>query len=320
MRILLTGVAGFIGSHLSERLLSLGETVIGIDNYDPFYSREFKEANLATSRSSERFTFFEEDIRNKKGIDQIFEKFEIDAVVHFAGKASVRPSIESPEQYLEININGSLNLLEAMRHHKVSKLVFASSSSIYGNNDKTPFSEDDFVDHPISPYAATKKSGELFCHVYSHLFKMDINCLRFFTVYGPRQRPDLAIHKFTKLIDNQKPIALYGDQDTARDFTYIMDIVDGILGALNKFDGFNVYNLGESRMIHMNELIETIEKALDKKAIIERFPLPPGDVQKTYADISKARREINYNPQYSFEDGIREFVSWYKDNKVALSL
>lgn len=320
MRILLTGAAGFIGSHLAEKLLSMGETVFGIDNYDPFYARNIKEANLALIGNSGSFTFYEEDIRNKDMINDIFSQSKIDVLIHLAGKASVRPSIENTDQYVDVNINGTLNLLEAMRKHNVSKLIFASSSSIYGNNKKIPFSEDDFVDHPISPYAATKKSGELFCHVYSHLFNMHINCLRFFTVYGPRQRPDLAIHKFTKLIDNQKPISLYGDQHTSRDFTYIDDIVQGILGALNKFDGFNVYNLGESRMIHLDELIGTIEKALNKKAIIERFPLPPGDVQQTYADISKARREINYSPRFNFEEGIQEFVSWYLQNKVALNL
>jgi UDP-glucuronate 4-epimerase len=320
MHILLTGAAGFIGSHLAERLLTMGNSVIGIDNYDPFYSRKIKEANLLEATNSKLFTFIELDIRNKKSIDQIFSESKIDTVVHLAGKASIRPSIEFPDQYADVNINGTLNILDAMHHHKVSNLIFASSSSIYGNNEKIPFSEDDFVDQPISPYAATKKSAELFCHVYSHLFGLNINCLRFFTVYGPRQRPDLAIHKFTKLIDTQQPISLYGDQSTARDFTYIEDIIQGILGALNKFDGFNVYNLGESRMIHLDELIETIEKELNKKAIIKRFPLPPGDVQQTYANISKARKEINYNPKFDFEEGIHQFVSWYKANKEALEL
>ena len=206
-------------------------------------------------------------------------------------------------------------LLEAMRINKVKKMLFASSSSVYGNNQKVPFSESDRVDNPISPYASTKKSGELLCHVYTHLYSFDITCLRFFTVFGPRQRPDLAIHKFTKLIDEGQPIPFYGDGSTARDYTYIEDILNGITCALNNLEGYHIYNLGESRVIDLNYLVKTIEEALGKKAILNQLPLQPGDVKITYADISKARSEIGYNPRFNFKDGINEFVQWYLINK-----
>lgn len=318
MKIVITGVAGFIGSHLGEKLISLGHEVIGIDNFDPFYPQKFKESNLAVLRTSDKFSFYEADIRNKQSIKDIFNADKIDLVVHLAAKAGVRPSIEQITEYYEVNIDGTVNLLECMREANVTKLVFASSSSVYGNNEKTPFSETDFVDNPISPYAATKKSGELLCHVYYSLYKFDINCLRFFTVFGPRQRPDLAIHKFTRLIDQGKEVPFFGDGSTSRDYTYVDDIVSGILCAINNLKGFNVYNLGESRVIKLDELILSIEKALNKKAKLNKQPLQPGDVQKTFADISKAKEEIGYNPQYDFETGIKQFVDWYKKNEKNL--
>lgn len=318
MKIAITGIAGFIGSHVGEKLLSLGHEVVGIDNFDAFYDRKFKEYNLRPFRDSENFVLYETDIREKEGLQSIFEQHKIDVVIHLAAKAGVRPSIEKVEEYYDVNINGTLNLLECMRRHDVKNLLFASSSSVYGNNEKVPFSEQDVVDNPISPYAATKKSGELMCHVYSHLYGFNINCLRFFTVFGPRQRPDLAIHKFTRLIDTNKSLPFYGDGSTARDYTYVDDIVDGVLCALHNLNGFHVYNLGESRVTRLNELVEIIEKALNKKAILDRKELQPGDVEKTYADTSKAKTELGYNPKYDVEKGIRNFVDWYNTSKSFL--
>ncbi len=318
MRILITGIAGFIGSHLGERLLAVGHTVVGIDNFDPFYSKKFKEANLKHLNSSNQFTFYNEDIRNKSSIENIFKNNKIETVIHLAAKAGVRPSIDHADEYYDVNINGTLNLLECMRQNRVSKLLFASSSSVYGNNTKVPFSEIDSVDAPISPYAATKKSGELLCHVYNHLYQFDIICLRFFTVFGPRQRPDLAIHKFTRLIDLGKPIPFFGDGSTSRDYTYIDDIIEGIICALNNLQGFHIYNIGESRVVPLNELISMIESKLNKKAILDKYPIQPGDVKQTFADISKARTELGYEPKYNLEVGIQKFINWYEENKADL--
>jgi UDP-glucuronate 4-epimerase len=318
MQILITGIAGFVGSHLGEKLIALGHQVIGIDNFDSFYLRHFKENNLSGLNSSDQFSFFEADIRNEQSIKDIFNKHSVDLVIHIAAKAGVRPSIDQISEYYGVNINGTVNLLECMRKANVSKMIFASSSSVYGNNPKVPFSEADFVDNPISPYAATKKSGELLCHVYTSLHGFDITCLRFFTVFGPRQRPDLAIHKFTRLIDLGKSIPFFGDGSTSRDYTYIEDIISGILCAINKLKGFNIYNLGESRVIKLNELISFIENALGKKAVLDKQPLQPGDVQKTFADITKARTELGYAPKFDFETGIKLFVNWYNENKNRL--
>ena len=316
MNILVTGAAGFIGSHVGEYLIGKGNSVIGLDNFDGFYSRKIKESNLKVLLQSKQFSFREADIRDRKALDDIFAHTPIDVVIHLAAKAGVRPSIDSIEEYYDVNVSGTVNLLESMRVHGVKKMIFASSSSIYGNNTKVPFSESDRVDHPISPYASTKKSGELLCHVYSHLHHFDITCLRFFTVYGPRQRPDLAIHKFTGLIDKGAPIPFYGDGSTSRDYTYIDDIVKGIYCALEFLDGFRIYNLGESRIINLSVLVNTIEKALGKKAVLNHLPLQPGDVSRTYADISKAKAEIGYHPSYEFEAGIEEFIAWYQNNKI----
>jgi UDP-glucuronate 4-epimerase len=318
MHILVTGAAGFIGSHVCESFITLGHSVIGIDNFDPFYAREFKELNLAELKKSKRFKFYETDIRNQKALCQIFSENKVNVVTHLAAKAGVRPSIESIEEYYNVNVNGTVSLLESMRKNNVKKMLFASSSSIYGNNSKVPFSETDSVDNPISPYASTKKSGELLCHVYNHLYNFDISCLRFFTVFGPRQRPDLAIHKFARLIDEGKPIPFYGDGSTSRDYTYIDDIVDGINCALNHLNGYQLFNLGESNVITLNQLVQTIERTLNKKAILNKQPMQPGDVIKTYADISKAKSEIGYNPKFDFEAGIIEFVNWYKSHRANL--
>lgn len=316
MSILVTGAAGFIGSQLCEYLIQKGNSVIGLDNFDGFYSRKVKELNMKELIKFDTFLFYEMDIRDSTALNSIFSSHQINLVIHLAAKAGVRPSIDSTEEYYDVNVTGTVSLLESMRINEVKKMIFASSSSIYGNNIKVPFSEEDRVDNPISPYASTKKSGELLCHVYSHLYQFDITCLRFFTVYGPRQRPDLAIHKFTELIDAGVPIPFYGDGSTSRDYTYINDIVKGIYCAINFLDGFRIYNLGESRVINLSMLVKTIEKALGKKAILSYLPLQPGDVRITYADISKAKAEIGYNPICEFEAGIEKFVEWYKNNRL----
>lgn len=318
MNILVTGAAGFIGSHVCKYFAGQGHHVTGLDNFDPFYPRKFKELNLDQLKQLAGFSFYEADIRNSKALQDIFSGNKIDVVIHLAAKAGVRPSIESIGEYYDVNINGTVCLLEAMKAHGVKKMLFASSSSVYGNNPKVPFSETDPVDNPISPYASTKKSGELLCHVYTHLHGFDITCLRFFTVFGPGQRPDLAIHKFARLIDEGKPIPFFGDGSTARDYTFIDDIVNGISCAFNNIDGFRIYNLGESRVIDLKKMVATIEKSLGKPAALNKLPMQQGDVNITYADVSKAKGEIGYNPKYDFETGINKFVEWYNNNKTVL--
>jgi len=315
MNLLVTGAAGFIGSHVCEQIVKTGDFVIGIDNFDNYYSTKQKRLNLANLNASSNFVLYETDIRNKGRLFEVFLKNKIDIVLHLAAKAGIRPSLENATDYYSVNVDGTLAILDAMKNFNVRKLLFASSSSVYGNNQKIPFSESDQVDHPISPYASTKISGELLCHVYSHLYGFDVSCLRFFTVYGPRQRPDLAIHKFTRMIDMGIPIPIYGDGSTARDYTYIDDIVQGIMNAIKYLEGYRIYNLGESRVIGLDKLVSTIEELLHKKAILNRLPLQPGDMKVTYADISKARNEIGYNPEYDFSDGVEKFIEWYRVNK-----
>jgi UDP-glucuronate 4-epimerase len=313
-RFLVTGAAGFIGSHLCERLTADGHTAIGLDNFDPFYDRKIKESNIKTLIESSKFRFIEGNIRDAGHVESVC-KSGIDVIVHLAAKAGVRPSIADPLGYADCNINGTMVLLETARKFNIRKFIFASSSSIYGNNKKVPFSETDNVDYPISPYAATKKAGELICHTYHHLYKMDITCLRYFTVYGPRQRPDLAIHKFAKLISKGKPIPVFGDGSMMRDFTYIDDIIDGTVAAIGKCEGFEIYNLGESRPVRLDRLVEELEKALGKKAVIERKPVPPGDVEQTYADITKAGKRLGYNPDTDIATGLAKFVTWLQGQK-----
>ncbi len=315
MNILITGVAGFIGSHIAEKFLSKGHRVLGIDNFDPFYPRHFKLQNIELIKENKSFTFFEGDILNKEFLNKLFDLKKIDVVIHLAAKAGVRPSIDHIEDYYQTNVTGTINLLESMRERGIAKMLFASSSSIYGNNTKIPFSETDLVDNPLSPYASTKKSGELLCHVYCHLYGFDITCLRFFTVFGPRQRPDLAIHKFTRLIRQGKSIPIFGDGNTGRDYTYVSDITDGIDCALQKMNGFKIYNLGESRVILLKDLIKVIENRLGKQASLDFKPKQPGDVEMTFADIEKAKTEIGYNPQFDLITGIDNFVSWYLINE-----
>lgn len=310
--IFLTGGAGFIGSHLTDSLLKQGYSVISLDNFDPFYDRAIKETNVAGFKNHPNYQIIEGDIRDKELLTEIFSKNKIDLIVHLAAKAGVRPSVEDPQEYFDVNINGTINILEQAHNNGIKKMVFASSSSVYGNNKKVPFAEDDFVDHPISPYAASKKSGELLCYTYHSLYNMDISCLRFFTVYGPRQRPDLAIHKFARLIKGGKPVPVYGDGSFKRDFTYVDDTVFGINQAIKNLKGFNVYNFGNSRTISVLEMINELEDALNEKALIDYKAEQPGDVRITYADISKSKNEIEYNPQYDFKSGIARFVEWFE--------
>jgi len=312
MKALVTGAAGFIGSHLCERLTSQGWDVAGLDNFDPFYSEAVKRRNVAGLLSSGKFELVEGDIRDAECVRSILASGDIDIIVHLAAKAGVRPSIEDPLGYQDVNINGTMVMLESAVKAGIKKFVFASSSSVYGNNEKVPFSETDNVDFPISPYAATKKAGELLCHTYSHLYGIDMTCLRFFTVYGPRQRPDLAIHKFARLIEAGEAIPVFGDGSMSRDFTYIDDIVDGVVAAMERCSGYEIYNLGESRPVRLDELIAAIEKALGKKAIINRLPEQPGDVKLTYADVTKAQKELGYSPKTEFSAGLARFVRWLR--------
>jgi len=311
-RFLITGGAGFIGSSLIDNLLMLGNSVVCIDNFDIFYDRKRKERNLSTALNNSNFSLIEGDIRDSNLLEKCFVKFEIDMVIHLAAKAGVRPSINFPEIYLDNNINGTVTLLEVMRRFSVNKLIFASSSSVYGNNSKTPFTEIDNVDYPISPYAASKKSCELLCHVYHHLYNFHIYCLRFFTVYGPRQRPDLAIYKFTDKIFHNRPITLYGNGNTLRDYTYIDDIIQGLMGAITNLSGYEIFNLGAANSISLGRLVEIIEKTIGLKATIIYEQEQEGDVVQTFADITKAKRMLNYNPTVSLEYGIRNFFEWYK--------
>ena len=317
--VLVTGGAGFIGSNLIEYLIKKNYTVISLDNYDEFYNKHIKISNLKNISNSNSFTSIEGDIRNKELLSTIFKNNDIDCVIHLAAKAGVRPSILNPIDYYDVNVNGLLCLLEAMKDGKVNKLINASSSSVYGNNIKVPYSENDNIDFPISPYAASKKAGELLNHTYHHLNNFDVINLRFFTVFGPRQRPDLAIHKFFKNIYNGTPIDIYGDGSTSRDYTYIDDIVQGICNSINYLEnGSNIYeniNLGGNSPIKLGELIELIEKVTNKVFKKNYMPMQPGDVNKTYADIAKAKKLINYTPSTSIENGLINFKNWYEENK-----
>lgn len=308
--ILVTGSAGFIGSHLCERLLDQKHRIVCIDNFDNFYPRSVKEKNIAKILAHNNASFHEADIRNQKEILQIFADRPIDIVIHLAARAGVRPSIQDPLLYVDVNVMGTAVILEAMRQFGVKRMLFASSSSVYGNNSSVPFSEKECVDAPISPYAATKKSGELMCFNYHHLYGFDISCLRFFTVYGPRQRPEMAIHKFLRQILKGDKVVLYGDGSSSRDYTFIDDILDGIESALAKLGGYNIYNLGNSHPIALKTLINSVEAVVKKKAIIEYLPAQPGDVEMTHADISRAKTSLNYSPKIDIEEGIRRFYEW----------
>ena len=311
--ILITGGAGFIGSHLATHLLreDLWDVTI-FDDLNDFYSPDIKRANLDAVRSVGEFRFVEGDIRRTEDLRPVFDETSFECVVHLAARAGVRPSLSQPKLYAETNIDGTLNLLELARDYEVGQFVFGSSSSVYGINAKVPFAEDDRIHQPISPYAATKAAGELLCHTYSHLFGFRTVCLRFFTVYGARQRPDLAIHKFSRLISEGKPIQVFGDGTTRRDYTYVDDIIAGVRASID-YDGsvHEVFNLGESETTELSRLIELLEASLGQKAIIDHQPMQPGDVPMTFADISKARRLLNYSPQTKIEEGIPKFAEWF---------
>lgn len=320
--ILVTGGAGFIGSHLSERLLKEGNKVLVIDNFNDYYDPKIKRNNVEEVKQTcmknninlENYKVCEGDIRDIKFLEEIFCENKIDSIMHLAAMAGVRPSIQNPALYYDVNITGTVNLLDKCREYSIKQFVFASSSSVYGNNEKVPFAESDRVDNPISPYAATKKSGELLCHTYHHLFDMNIACLRFFTVYGPRQRPDLAINKFTSLILEDKEIPFYGDGTTSRDYTFVEDIVTGIVSSINYVNRgdkiFEIFNIGGDKTVSLMEMVETIEKVLGKNAKLNRLPMQPGDVNRTCADITHSKEIIGYNPQTTFKEGIKKFVKW----------
>ncbi|HYY93774.1 MAG TPA: GDP-mannose 4,6-dehydratase [Pyrinomonadaceae bacterium] len=312
--VLVTGGAGFIGSHLVEHLLGEGLwRVHVVDDFNDFYDPAVKRRNVAPHLSREDFRLTEADIRDRDALEGVFDESAFDCIVHLAARAGVRPSLVEPLLYAETNIRGTLNLLELARAHGVRQFVFGSSSSVYGENEKVPFSEDDPVGRPISPYAATKAAGELLCHTYSHLWGLRSVCLRFFTVYGARQRPDLAIHKFARLISEGRPLPVFGDGTTRRDYTFIDDIIAGVRAAIDyEASAFEVINLGESRTVSLSELIALLERELGREALIEGRPTQPGDVPQTFADISKARRLLGYDPQTPIEEGIRRFVEWFR--------
>jgi UDP-glucuronate 4-epimerase len=311
--ILVTGGAGFIGSHLSESLLQQGHKVICLDDFNDYYDPQIKRWNIASIVSNNRFKLVEGDILDLNLLRQIFAESQIEIVVHLAARAGVRPSIKRPLLYQQVNVEGTTNLLEMAKQFNIEKFIFGSSSSVYGECKEVPFSEEAPVDHPISPYAATKKACELICYTYYHLYRLPISCLRFFTVYGPRQRPDMAIHKFTKLIYHGEKVPMYGNGDTRRDYTYVADIIDGINKAIECCRDYQIYNLGESKTVELRKLIDLIAGCLNVEPQIEILPTQPGDVSITYADISKSKREIGYDPKVHIEQGIERFVAWYKD-------
>ncbi len=311
MNILITGGAGFIGSTLADKLLEKNNKIVVIDNFNDYYSPKLKEKNIKHNLDNKNYKLYRGDICDKNLLSKIFEENKIDVVVHIAASAGVRPSIENPLSYVKNNIEGTVNIVEVMKENGIKKIVFASSSSIYGNCKEEIFSEDLKVSEPISPYAASKSACEQFLYTYSKLFDIQVVALRFFTVFGPRQRPDLAIRKFIDLIKENKPIPVYGDGTTIRDYTYVDDIVDGIIGAINYNDTpYEIINLGGGAPVSLNEMISTIEKVLNKKAKIEHLPMQLGDVNKTAADITKAKKLLNYNPKTSFKEGIIKFIEW----------
>jgi UDP-glucuronate 4-epimerase len=313
--VLVTGGAGFIGSHVVERLLSERNRVVCLDNFDPFYDPAVKRGNLRWALEQSNFRLVEGDIRDEPTLARLFREERIESVFHAAARAGVRPSIQDPVLYHDVNVHGTTRLLEAARSAPVQNFVFASSSSVYGVSNRVPFSEEDPADFPISPYAATKRAGELLCYTYHHLYGIPVTCLRFFTVYGPRQRPEMAIHKFTRLVDEGLPVPVFGDGTSRRDYTYISDAVEGVLRALTQPRPYEILNIGESRTTELRDLVAKIEQALNKKGQIRAMPSQAGDVPLTFADVGKAKRLLGYEPRTSIEDGLRKFVEWYRKNK-----
>src|SRR5258706_4244866 len=314
--IIVTGGAGFIGSHLTDRLLMDGRDVVVLDNFDPFYDVAAKRRNLEGASKDPRMHLVSGDIRDAVALDAAFDALPIDAVVHLAARAGVRPSIEDPALYASVNLDGTVRLLEACRRRGVSRFVFGSSSSVYGNNAKTPFAEDDPVDHPISPYAATKRAGELLAHTYHHLFGMRVACLRFFTVFGPRQRPDLAIRKFAELMASGRELPVFGDGTTGRDYTYVDDIIDGVVSALDRATGFHIWNLGGAHPVALNDVIDRLARGLGRTPEIRRLPPQPGDVDRTWADVSRAKRELAWAPSTGFDAGMDSFLAWFEAERL----
>jgi UDP-glucuronate 4-epimerase len=312
MRVLITGGAGFIAYHLAAALMDRNYGVSLLDNFNDFYDPDIKRRNVRDLQALGHIPMHTVDILDSEKLRLVFEEVRPDTVVHLAAWAGVRPSLERPRLYAAVNVTGTVNLLEMAKEFSTRCFVFGSSSSVYGGNTKVPFSEDDPVDKPVSPYAATKRAGELLCHTYAHNFSMHITCLRFFTVYGPRQRPEMAIHKFARLMAEGKEIPIYGDGRSRRDYTFVDDIVSGVLGAIDVNPQFEIINLGESQTTTLLELVRHLENALGMKALLRHLPAQPGDMEITYADISRARRLLGYNPQKPIEEGIRIFADWFK--------
>ena len=311
-RVLVTGGAGFIGSHVAEALVARGDEVTILDNFNDFYDPAIKRANLAHLTGAKVVAG---DVRDRDLVAGLFSDGRFDAVIHLAAMAGVRPSLRDPLHYEDVNVRGTLILLEELKTRPKTRFVFASSSSVYGSNEDVPFREDADIHHPVSPYAATKRAGELLCYTHHHLYGIPTSCLRFFTVYGPRQRPEMAIHYFVRCVVEKKPIPFFGDGSTRRDYTYIDDIVDGVVRALDRCEGYEIYNLGESATTSLADLVTIIGRALGAEPIIRREPMQPGDVLVTYADVSKARERLGYRPSVPVADGIRRFVAWYRERE-----
>jgi len=309
MRILITGGAGFIGSHVAERLLARGEELWVLDNFNDFYDPGLKRANAAALTGAR---IIEADLRDADRVARLFREGRFDAVVHLAAMAGVRSSLLDPLHYIDVNVRGTQILLDQLRDRQDARLVFASSSSVYGANERVPFREDDDIHCPVSPYAATKRAGELLCYTHHHVYGTPVSCLRFFTVYGPRQRPEMAIHKFTRLISEGQPIPFYGDGSTRRDYTYVDDIVDGVVGALDRPNGYRIYNLGESRTTSLAEMVALLGELIGREPVLDRLPMQPGDVVVTYADVSRAREELGYRPSTELREGLERFLEWYR--------
>ena len=314
--VLITGAAGFIGSHLADRLLERGDAVVAVDNFNAYYDPAIKRGNIERALAHEAYKLYEADLRDEARVREIFECERPGVVVHLAARAGVRPSLKDPNLYHQVNVIGSQHILDACRDFEPSHLVFASSSSVYGGSTDVPFREDNPVARPISPYAATKRMNELQAHVYSHVYGLNVTMLRFFTVYGPRQRPDMAIHKFTRLIDEGEAVPMFGDGTTQRDYTYIDDIIDGVIRCVDKPFRYEIFNLGESQTTSLAGLIALVSKHVGKPAKIDCQPLQPGDVLITYADVSHARELLGYNPSFGMDEGVRRFVEWYRARGV----
>jgi len=315
MRVLITGGAGFIAYHLAAALLRRRDDVVLLDNFNSFYDPEIKHRNVRDLQAQGPVRLYTCDILDRQHLREVFEETKPETIVHLAAWAGVRPSLEKPELYSSVNVTGTVHLLEMAKIFSTRCFIFGSSSSVYGGNTKVPFSEDDPVDRPVSPYAATKKAGELLCHTYAHNYSMHITCLRFFTVYGPRQRPEMAIHKFAQLMRDGKEIPIFGKGDSRRDYTYVEDIVAGILGSIEANRPFEILNLGESQTTTLLELVEQLQEALGLRANLRFLPNQAGDMEITYADISRARRLIGYNPQTPIREGIRLFAEWFKGSR-----